>query len=238
VKEREREREREKKMPKVARHQHESFSSSISSSISSGGGNANATQQHNTTTTNTTTQTQTITETDQSPDALLAYELNQLSFHERNTINEEVHGVRDCYPEETPELLNDSLASLEKELSKIKHKPAYDLAQQKYGQIKKDGTYINTDRFRLIFLRCEIFNSKKAAARIVAFLELSYEICGELALYRDLLLSDFDSQALQFMRGGYFQILPGRDRSGRRVVGNFSGDFNPKHHRRTDRVSL
>ena len=67
---------------------------------------------------------------------------------------------------------------------------------------------------------------------------MSYEICGELALYRDLLLSDFDSQALQFMRGGYFQNLPGRDRSGRRIVGNFSGDFNPKHHRRTDRVSL
>jgi hypothetical protein len=203
----------------------------------------------------------------QSPDALLAYELNQLSFHERNTINEEVHGVRDSdYPEETTQLLNDSLLQLEKELHKIKHKPAFDLAQEKYGSGSGSGlntnsnttntnsntntngdgdgdgdgdggTYINTEKFRLIFLRCEIFNIKKAAERIIAFLELSYEICGEYALYRYMLLSDFDSKSLKFIKAGYFQNLPGRDRSGRRVIGNFSGDY-PKQHKINDRVSL
>lgn len=48
-------------------------------------------------------------------DTLLAYELNQLSFQERNSINEEVHGVaRDpYYPEETTQLLHESLMALQ-----------------------------------------------------------------------------------------------------------------------------
>ena len=241
-------------MSEVARHQSDSGFYYASGTRNGGGGNAHA---HAIADANfTENQSQTTTEIhDQTPDALLAYELNQLSFQERNTINEEVHGVHNSYPEETPKLLHDSLIQLEQEIQKIKHKPAYELAQEKYGISNSNtntnttlnpnptgkhggGTYVNTDTFRLIFLRCEIFNTKKAAVRIIAFLELSYEFCGEFSLYRTILLSDFDSKGLKLLKTGVVQILPGRDRSGRRVMGNFSGDFNPKQHELHDRVSL
>ena len=252
-------------MSEVARHQSDSGFYYASGTRNGGDGNANAHAHAIADANFTENQSQTTTEIhDQTPDALLAYELNQLSFHERNTINEEVHGVHNSYPEETPKLLHDSLIQLEQEIQKIKHKPAFELAQEKYGLNSNSnsnsntnaisntntnlnpnptgkiggGTYVNTDTFRLIFLRCEIFNTKKAAVRIIAFLELSYEFCGEFSLYRTILLSDFDSKGLKLLKTGVVQILPGRDRSGRRVMGNFSGDFNPKQHELHDRVSL
>jgi len=56
------------------------------------------------------------------PDLFLAHDLNQLTFKERDEINEEVHGVRDQYQhmvEETPEFLHDSLQKLSVELKAI-----------------------------------------------------------------------------------------------------------------------
>ena len=156
-----------------------------------------------------------------SPDALLAYELNQLSFIERDMLNEEIHGVRDRYPEETPQLLSDSLEKISIELDCIKHKPAFEISQT------FPNTYVNTDEFRLIFLRCETFDVKKAAARIVAYLDLIHLAFGEKFLERDMYLTDFDEKLSKFTRAGFFQILPGRDRSGRRIVGNFAGDIDP-----------
>lgn len=157
----------------------------------------------------------------QSPEALLAYELNQMSFKERDEINEEVHGVRDRYDrvEETPELLSDSLHKLSLELNAIKHKPSYERSQA-FAR-----TWVNTQEFRLIFLRCALFNARKAASRMVAFLELLHEYFGEYALEREIYLSDFDEKDMQFLNAGYYQLLPGRDRSGRRILGNFSGDI-------------
>lgn len=159
----------------------------------------------------------------QSPDALLAYELNQLSFKERDMINEEIHGVGilDLYPEESPQLLKDSLEKLSIELDSIQQKPAYEISQT------FPNTYVNTDGFRLIFLRCEVFDAKKAAARIVGYLDLIHSCFDEKVLERDICCDDFDEKATTFLREGYYQILPGRDRSGRRIWGHFAYDFDP-----------
>ena len=159
----------------------------------------------------------------QSPDALLAYELNQLSFKERDMINEEIHGVGilDIYPEETPQLLKDSLEKLSIELDSIQQKPAYEISQA------FPNTYVNTDDFRLIFLRCEVFDAKKAAARIVAYLDLIHWCFDEKVLERDICCDDFDEKATTFLRKGYFQNLSSRDRSGRRIWGNFLYDIDP-----------
>ena len=52
-------------------------------------------------------------------DDLLTKELSQLPSQDRNTINEEIHEVRTLAPEETPELLEQSLAELPTFLSKV-----------------------------------------------------------------------------------------------------------------------
>lgn len=156
-----------------------------------------------------------------SPDALLAYELNQLSLKERMEINEEVHGVRDQYRrvEETSQLISESLQKLSVEIEEIRHKPAYEKSQ------KFPNTWVNTVEFRLIFLRCELFDVQKAAARFVAILELFVEYIGEYALEREIHLSDFSENERRMMDAGYLQTFPGRDRSGRRILGHFSGDI-------------
>ncbi|KAL3929378.1 MAG: hypothetical protein SGARI_004765, partial [Bacillariaceae sp.] len=52
-------------------------------------------------------------------DEWLSRDLNQMSFQDRNKVYEEIHGVANLCPEETPELLHRSLKELERALEAI-----------------------------------------------------------------------------------------------------------------------
>jgi len=166
----------------------------------------------------------------ESQDARLAYELNQLSFQERGILENDIHGIQPDSIKETPELLRGSLEQLSIELNSIpeNNKTAYDLTQKLFPKT----TYVNTDNFRLIFLRCDRFDARKAAQRIVGYLELIFLCFGEQGLELDIRVSDLDEESKQFLKGGGLQILPSRDRSGRRIIGNFS--FAAHHNLRGD----
>jgi len=102
--------------------------------------------------------------------------------------------------------------------------------QQQYHQQQQSCCYVNTTEFRLKFLRCELFDARKAAIRMIKYLDLMVELFGLFALHRKIKLSDFSKHELQILRAGYFQIFPFRDRSGRRVmsiVGNMGIEFDP-----------
>ena len=134
---------------------------------------------------------------------------------DRNDVQEEIHGVHCLAPEETPELLQESLRQLAITLDVIipkNQKRAY-LESQKLSK-----TYVNEEGFRLRFLRCELFDVIKAADRIVRYLDLVLELFGKFALKRPICLHDFDSKELRYFRMGHFQFMPFRDRSGRRVL--------------------
>lgn len=153
-------------------------------------------------------------------DQILSRELQNLDVQDRESINEEVHGVRCLAPTETIEMLNASLMKLSQELDLISDKPAYERSQQlglanvAFG----GGTYVNTVDFRLKFLRCELFDAKKAAARLVTFLDLIWYLFGkEEVLLRPLKITDLDKKEMAILKIGNFQLLPYRDRSGRRV---------------------
>lgn len=144
-----------------------------------------------------------------------------LSFNDRNAINEEIHGVSCMAPEESPELINSALYGLNLELNTIQEKSAYNRAQEMYrtggGGVGQHG-YVNTNAFRLRFLRCELFDTKKAAARMVKYLDLMYNTFGPYALTRPVRLSDLSREEMSFLRGGDYQLLAYRDRSGRRLL--------------------
>lgn len=164
-------------------------------------------------------------------DDLLSKELYQLSFADRNAINEEIHGVRCLAPNETPELLHQSLSNLQRELDAMPYKPAYDKAQA-YARDPSTAktSFVNTTEFRLKFLRCELFDAATAAVRLIKYLDLIVEMYGLFALQRKIQLTDFSKHELQILRAGYFQMLPFRDRSGRRVmciVGNMGIQYDP-----------
>jgi hypothetical protein len=152
-------------------------------------------------------------------DDILSQELSLLSFADRNAINEEIHGVQCLAPDETPDLQQDALTKLMKELSFIPRKDAYDQACFLYPK-----SYIHSNEFRLRFLRYELMDPHVAAKRIVTFLDGAVELFGTQILERPLKMCDLGKDGMEMMRTGHYQCLPFRDRSGRRIlafVGNF-----------------
>jgi hypothetical protein len=147
----------------------------------------------------------------------LSKELLKLSVLDRNTIAEEIHGVECLAVRETPELIQRSLREFQKELDKgnipLPNIPVHRLPNS--GNNLVNG--IDDDAFRLRFLRCELFNVPKAVRRFCNYLDYTYEKWGEFALDRPIMLKDFTKQEMKLFRKGFFQLLPYRDSSGRRV---------------------
>jgi hypothetical protein len=160
-----------------------------------------------------------VTPTLESVDAVLARELNRMSFQEREGISEEIHGVHSMAVNETPEFVHEKLVALEQALQRI---PDHDKAAYSKAMKLQSPFVSNLEQLRLPILRAEVFDSQKAAIRMVKFLDLVYDLCGEDALMRPMNLSDFTSEDERFMRQGFFQMLAGRDRTGRRIMGHFA----------------
>jgi len=155
-------------------------------------------------------------------DNLLSKELLQLSANDRNDREEEIHGVRCLAPDETSRLVEDSLHKLAIELDEVipvSKKLAYLQSQQRPAS----AAFINSRDFRLRFLRCELFNCRKAAERMVRVCDCLLNLFGRYALERQIKLSDFTNAELKAIRKGRLQLLPFRDRTGRRIVILFPG---------------
>lgn len=135
-------------------------------------------------------------------DDLLSKELLQMSIQDQNTIYEEIHGVQTLVPTETLSLIQTALAQLATKLDLVyqAHKVVYKRSQQHRKSC--------TAEFRLQFLRCELFDAKKAAIRIVHFLDLLLEVFGEYALQGLIQMTDFNRDKMQIFRLGLQQLLP------------------------------
>jgi hypothetical protein len=143
-------------------------------------------------------------------DEILCMELLSLSLKERNDIQEEIHCVKCLAVNETSELINTSLKELHRVLESDEDIPdnekrAYIQSQKLYPNLLS-STYINSNEFRLRFLRCELFNVKKAALRMVKILELMVELFGIYALWRPINMNDFNKDELRELRKGYVII--------------------------------
>ncbi len=189
-------------------------------------------------------------EHDHTINKLLAKELNQLSFQERNSINEVIHGVSSLYSiNETPELISGSIEQLQIEIEQnipIQQKLAYETSKKICNQLRiqeqqghRQGHrqsplgsisigYINDPDFILMFLRREQFVVHKAALRLVRFMDLVYELYGDSAFTQKVWESQsvLNKLELDVLRAGPMQCLQGRDRAGRRIVGQFALDIS------------
>ena len=155
-------------------------------------------------------------------DHLLSKELLELSVNDRNNLQEEIHGVRCLASEETPDLIEESLRRLAIELDEgvpISQKRGYLRSQETVAS----RAYINGRDFRLMILRCELFDPRKAAERMARICNSLLDLFGEYALERPIKLSDFTNAELKVFRKGRVQLLPFRDRSGRKIAVLFPG---------------
>jgi hypothetical protein len=171
----------------------------------------------------------------QGVEELLMQEMMRLSHNDRNDIQEEIHGVKCLAVEETPELVERALYELACEVDERTpdhQKKAYLQSQQPPKELPEhqrilhelhqleplpQSSYVNDVEFKLRFLRCELFDIPKSAKRMLNFLDLVLELFGDYALRRPIRLSDFTKEEMRHMRKGRFQIMPNRDRSGRRL---------------------
>ena len=170
--------------------------------------------------------------------SLISKELLKLDLDARNAIYEEIHGVRSLCPDESPPgMIDNALEELARELWALPshHKSAYQQSQQLHSPTTP--TYVNERDFRLRFLRAEFFDAKKAAWRLTQFLEVVLELFGPASLKRPVRLTDFSRKEMRVFNIGRIQLLPYRDRGGRRVVIGIPNQDHDKQEART-RVSF
>ena len=147
--------------------------------------------------------------------SLINKEMLKYDIKERNAIYEEVHGVGSICPDESqPGMVETALDNLMQEIEAmpINKKSAYQ------ESLKFPYSYVHTNDFRLRFLRAALFDPKKAAVRMTCMLDFFSEVFGPYILERPVRLSDFSKKELKIMNSGRIQLLPYRDRGGRRVV--------------------
>eukprot|EP00536_Pseudo-nitzschia_multiseries_P005793 jgi/Psemu1/13605/gm1.13605_g len=161
----------------------------------------------------------TTTTTASIVDGLLSRTMMGLSARDRNAIHEEIHGVRSIAPMESVGILDNALWALSFELdSRVipdRDKVAYLIARDRFGR----NSYVNTMEFRLRMLRACCLDAKRAARKLCVFLNQLLAIFGESALERQIKLhEDFTKHEMREFRKGRYQLLPFRDRSGRKIL--------------------
>ncbi|KAL3916129.1 MAG: hypothetical protein SGILL_005321 [Bacillariaceae sp.] len=146
----------------------------------------------------------------------LIQEISKLSMQDRNKIQEEIHGVGTVCPEETPEMMEHALRELQQEIDAIPNRRVYDRASP--------FSYIHTKEFRLKFLRCELYDCKKAAERLLRYTEYMEEEYDMEVVERPLKIQDLKTkccrgkEVMESFKSGHTQTLPFRDRSGRKII--------------------
>lgn len=159
---------------------------------------------------------------------LLAKEMMALDLKERNALQEEAHGFKNPFFDETPEKIAKALGELMEELDKI---PPADKKMYEHSKTIPNS-HIQTKAFRLRLLRCTGFNIPISAFRIASLCDTMVDLFGEVALERPIRMSDFSKKELQVLRMGRYQFLPFCDRMGRRVMVMFPDEhwegFSPR----------
>eukprot|EP00535_Pseudo-nitzschia_heimii_P003665 CAMPEP_0197192918 /NCGR_PEP_ID=MMETSP1423-20130617/26047_1 /TAXON_ID=476441 /ORGANISM="Pseudo-nitzschia heimii, Strain UNC1101" /LENGTH=547 /DNA_ID=CAMNT_0042645935 /DNA_START=131 /DNA_END=1774 /DNA_ORIENTATION=+ len=148
-----------------------------------------------------------------------ARELYEMNSDMREDVNYELHGVRSRAIPEDQTSLSEALRLFQIEID-TKIPPAEKQAYIR-AVVGLKSNYVQTSEFRLRFLRAERFDIRKAAIRFCRALDYLVQSFGEQALLRQLFLSDLSKEEERFLRKGFKQILPSRDRFGRRLLVHF-----------------
>eukprot|EP00537_Pseudo-nitzschia_pungens_P010131 CAMPEP_0172393270 /NCGR_PEP_ID=MMETSP1061-20121228/9188_1 /TAXON_ID=37318 /ORGANISM="Pseudo-nitzschia pungens, Strain cf. pungens" /LENGTH=594 /DNA_ID=CAMNT_0013124301 /DNA_START=74 /DNA_END=1854 /DNA_ORIENTATION=- len=170
-------------------------------------------------------------------DKAWAKELYEVDALERENIIHEIHGLKSNRSvQETPEFVTGKIRALKEYIDANLEEPLDNgdsivppvtKIAYKRGVYRLHSNYLRTKAFLLKFLRACHFDIKKAALRYFRYVDLLYELFGDIALTRPLALSDLTKRELRYLKKGQMQLLPSRDRAGRRMYA-FSGcdDWN------------
>eukprot|EP00980_Cylindrotheca_fusiformis_P023632 scaffold10690_cov126-Cylindrotheca_fusiformis.AAC.5 len=142
----------------------------------------------------------------------LASKVSEIALDEREAALFDMHGVAPTL-EEDPEMLSTSLTEMNKMLTNMlcwRQASAFKIAESQAPE------YTRNEKLLLMFLRCENFNVKAAANRLIAFFRHKLSLFGPEKLTKETIgQSDLDEEDLKCIAAGYVQLLPNRDHAGR-----------------------
>ncbi|CAJ1970007.1 unnamed protein product [Cylindrotheca closterium] len=144
-------------------------------------------------------------------DSLIAKRMSSISAVDREKTYLDVHGISSDENKETPELVHKSLLQVQYEIGRLTEKEAYDLA------VSMDRTYVCNPDFVLAFLRADVFDAKRAAARLARHFQLKLKLFGKDRLVVDITQDDLDKDDMEALYSGYGRFLPNKDRAGRTI---------------------
>ena len=145
-------------------------------------------------------------------DRMVAKEMTRLSMKERESAENDVHGIGVSSINEDPLSLESHLLSLNASLQGLKAGTAYEMAEQ------MSLDYVLDRNFRLLFIRACRYDLKEAAERMIRFFDLKRELFGKEKLVEDITLKDLSLDDMETMRSGYMQVSPYKDMAGRPIV--------------------
>jgi len=165
-------------------------------------------------------------------DKIWSKEMYELDPLERDIIINEIHGIKSSrWVEETEESVKEAITSfraflennLDQELdNRDSIVPPVTKDHYRRAVYELKSGYIISKDFLIKFLRICHYNFEDAALRYFRYLDLLHLLFGDDSLTRSLELTDLTKRELRYLRKGQMQLLPTRDRAGRRMF-SFSG---------------
>ena len=164
---------------------------------------------------------------EQVVESLFTKSLSTMAPSDRENAYDDIHAIP-LGPAADPALIEESLERLEIEIEMREDNQAYQLAKL------SNPAYVLDRNFRLLFLRSDRYDAKKAAFRMVRHFQMKMEVFGKEKLGRDIVQDDFDEDEMKVLYDGNIQMLPTKDRGGRTMVlvGTFCGMTEATQKRR------
>ena len=129
-----------------------------------------------------------------------------------------MYGVDDGV-EETESFVFDKLKELEKELDRLPVAVTEGYVLARAEEQKQGSHYIESDKFRLMFLCADRFNAAAAATRMAAFLNEKQELFGIQKLPRRIVQADLNEDDMESLFSGLIYISNhNMESTGRTVV--------------------
>mmetsp|Transcript_22001 Transcript_22001/g.54366 ORF Transcript_22001/g.54366 Transcript_22001/m.54366 type:complete len:494 (-) Transcript_22001:1258-2739(-) len=151
-----------------------------------------------------------------------------LTSNQRNTSSDGQAVMQHCVGEdlqETPEMLQKSLADFEQAIQKERN-AVYEMA------LNQNREYVEDPTFRLKFLRANVHNVGKSVRQMLSFLQYKAKYFGKDKVAREITLDDLNEEDKRLLWSGLYHIQEERDRTGRTIIhwfGSLLGRFRAEN---------
>ena len=166
-------------------------------------------------------------------------QLDNLTMKETEAAQLALHGVARPIPE-SPEQTSRALAEFQHHLDHVLEHHQYHGGQDGFETYRiynvaksQNISFVEDRKFRIMFLRSTLWDTKTAATNFLWFFKHKSEIWGEDKLTKKISLEDLSPTDQETLQNGHIQLFPVRDAAGRSILLNapcfckFQEDDNP-----------